>query len=335
MPTKNKKLVVEKPKEKHRWHPSRYFTVFSLILLVLVVVVVGTLKLLGFTALMSGSESSSSAAPSVSVDSTGAAELGSAKTAEYSASTAGPQVIQTGSFSITVSNIDSAVADLEALAKKQKGSVDSSQVLHNGQDCTVTSSYDLMMLPERAIAPCSSYDAVVTLRVPAEKFAETKDALRRIDENQQLNSEQTSTVDVTDTVEQVAAALKTAEAEQTALQELLTKATSVDDIIKIRAQLAVVKTEIQNLTNQQKNLEKNVSYASLTVTLTEASATSVTTPSVSARFALAWNSFRESLSAVGTLGIYLLVYAILYIPLLAVMGVILALIVRFVHRHRK
>jgi uncharacterized protein (UPF0333 family) len=340
MPKKKTQTIVEKKPDIKKWHGSRFFVVFTIVLLLVVIVLAGAMKYVGIVVMNNAdTESVGVSAPSSSSGSA-TTDVTSVKVGDavsVSSTTSGPQVVATGTFGITVMNVDSAMSDIEALAKKENGVIENSQVLHNADTCdtTIRPMMYAKGAPEIAFAPCNSYDATVTLRVPSTKFAETRDALRRIDENQQLDSEQTSTADVTDQASQIASRLKTAQTEESALQDILAKATSVDDILKVRTQLTTVRSEIENLLLQQANLKKDVTYSRIVVTLSEASAVTSSTPSVQARFALAWKSLLDNVSSIGTFGIYLVVYAVLFVPLLAVVGIVVWLIIRHARRVKK
>lgn len=256
------------------------------------------------------------------------------KTGSSSVST-DPLVIKTGTFTITVKSASGAVQQITDIAAKMKGSVVSSTISESNTSCSggmmPMYSADIKVYPSYLC-----YDAVMTIRVPATSYVDTRTAIQKVDENAKFDTETTQEVDVTTQASDLQAQLDSYKSEQTSLQKLLTNATAVDDILKIRSELTQVDAQVQSLTQQIRDLNKNVQYSQLTVSIAKVGSESqVSVPSVSARFAAAWAAMKQDLSAMGTALIFVAVYAVIYIPVLVLVFIIVWLIKRAVHRATK
>ena len=112
-------------------------------------------------------------------------------------------------------------------------------------------------------------NGTITLRVPSESFSR---ALRDVGGLGTVKSRQVDSQDVTDQYVDLQARLKNAEAQQLALQELLAKAKTVDEVLQVRQVLSTNQQEIEQLKGQLQYLKEHTSYGTMTVSLFEAGA---------------------------------------------------------------
>lgn len=244
-------------------------------------------------------------------------------------STSDPLVVRMGSFVITVNSASDAVQKISDAAKDLKGSVVSSFVSEKSSSCS--GGVEIMIYPSYGC-----YDATIVIRVPAASYDAAKDAIKKVDENAKFDSESTQEVDVTTQESDLQTQLTSYTNEQASLQKLLDSATGVDDILKIRNELTIVDAQVQNLKIQIRDLNKNVQYSELTVSISKlGSSVTDSTPSISGRFATAWAAMKVDLSNLGTGLIYVVVYALIYIPVLLILLVAFWLIKRWAHRSFK
>ena len=146
----------------------------------------------------------------------------------------------------------------------------------------------------------------VTVAIPTAQMASLLNSLPSDFTASSINF---ASVDDTSDIVDLNARLTSAQAHLTALQGLLAKATSLDDITTLEQQIEDVETSIDTDQGQLTTLDQAVTYASATVRLTERGAVTVkaaTGPSVSSGVSKGWNN----LLAIAAVAVEVLVTAI-------------------------
>ena len=226
----------------------------------------------------SGAGSSAGAPALASTTSAGDIVVGTPGT-DVARSVTAAYTVPAGSF---LSSFDTVIADAVALG----GYVVSSATSPNSKGRIVSGS--------------------VTLAIPTAQMASL---LNSLPSDFTASSIDFSSVDDTSDIVDLNARLTSAQAHLTALQGLLAKATSLDDITTLEQQIEDVETSIDTDQGQLTTLDQAVTYASATVRLTERGAVTVTAatgPSVSGGVSKGWNN----LLAIAAVGIEVLVTAI-------------------------
>jgi hypothetical protein len=153
-------------------------------------------------------------------------------------------VIKTGTMTLQVVGIDDALAaatrKIDALGGYVSGS-------------------------ERSGDEESAY-ASVTFRIPAESWDQALVDLRGL--AQKVVDERSTSDDVTGDVVDLAARIKNLQATEAALQQVMTKATAIKDILSVQAELTTVRGQIEELSGQKAHLEQQAAYSTLTVAFT-------------------------------------------------------------------
>ncbi len=160
---------------------------------------------------------------------------------EASAAIGGPLIVRTGQLNLEVADLEEALAAAEAAVAAAGGYVAASERAGDAERAT----------------------ASVTYRVPAERWESTLTALRAVGET--VLGEQTSSEEVTSQVVDLGARLANLRATEAALQEIMTKATKIPDVLEVQAQLSAVRQEIEQLTAQKVSLEARAALGTLTV----------------------------------------------------------------------
>jgi len=153
----------------------------------------------------------------------------------------GPLIVRTGQLNLEITVLDDALVAAEQAVTAAGGYVAASQ--RQGND-------------EKA-------GAMVTYRIPVERWEATLAALRKI--GAKVLSEQTGSEEVTSQVVDLGARLTNLRATESALQAIMTKATKIPDILEVQSQLTGVRQEIEQLTAQKQSLEERAAMATLTV----------------------------------------------------------------------
>ena len=163
-------------------------------------------------------------------------------TTTNSTDTTGKQVISQASVALEVSDVSTAVNQVETLAQNLQGSVDnmSSSGSQNQQQ------------------------ANLTIRVPANQFLA---ALNQLQTMGTVESQNINTQDVTQQYIDLQAQLTSAQLEEQSLQAILAKATTVSDEIAIQQQLTQVISQVESLQGQINYMQNQVAMSTITVSL--------------------------------------------------------------------
>ena len=153
-------------------------------------------------------------------------------------------VIYNGQISLETSHIEDTLTKIKALAEGYGGYVAGSSRSNYGTQAT----------------------AEITIRVPKDKF---RIAVQEIETYGKLLAEDTSSEDVTEQYIDLKARLDNLQKEEQRLSEILTMATTVDDILKVEDELSTVRGDIESLQGQINYLEGNVEMSLISVSLTE------------------------------------------------------------------
>jgi hypothetical protein len=168
--------------------------------------------------------------------------------------------------------------------------------------------------------------ATITYRVPGDRWEDALDLLRGLGGlTTKVVDEQTDAVEVTGAVIDLEARIRNLRASEAALQEISSRATKISDVLEVQAQLTSVRGQIEQLSAQLQDLEDRAAFATLTA--------SFSVPVVAVEVAAkGWEpgvvvdeataSLLDILQALTTAGIW---FAIVWLPLLVVVGVIVAI----------
>jgi len=162
------------------------------------------------------------------------------------------KIVYSGSVTIETRKFDDALAGLTKLVSDSGGFVENSSV--SG------ASYD------ETGAQRGYRSADYTVRIPVDKLSAVSESLKSLGN---VTSTQTQADNITMQYTDTQSHLDALKTQESRLLELLAKAQSMDDIIKIEDQLTQVRYQIESLTSQLKNWDNAVSYSTLEVTIDE------------------------------------------------------------------
>jgi Domain of unknown function (DUF4349) len=152
-----------------------------------------------------------------------------------------PLIIYTGTMSLEVSDLQASIDQANNAVVALGGHVESSQQ-SNSDDRS---------------------SASVTYRIPAERWNDALTALRGV--GQKLLSLTTNSSDVTAQVIDLNARIDNLRATETALQQIMDKATTISDVLKVQDQLTSVRGDIESMTAQRDHLANQAALSTLTV----------------------------------------------------------------------
>lgn len=160
----------------------------------------------------------------------------------------------------------------------------------------------------------------ITVRVPQENLKEVLDYFRVL--AIKVVSENLSGQDVTDQYVDIDARLATLYKTKIKFEEILGQAVKVEEILQVQRELVNLQEQIDSLKGQQKYLEKNAEMSKITVYLATDELELPYAPSEAWRpaviFKQAVRTLVKTLRKIGTALIWLGVYAVIWIPALAI-----------------
>lgn len=151
-------------------------------------------------------------------------------------------LVRTGTFSLEVDDVEASLTKLTGLVKSQGG--------------YVSGSY--------RYADAAMPYLTVTFRVPAASFDAAVLALRA---EGTVLSEQISTYEVTMQLVDLEARLRNLRASEAALLELMSRATTVSDVLAVQTQLTAVRSDIESYDAQRAALADQVAMTTIAVTI--------------------------------------------------------------------
>ena len=166
----------------------------------------------------------------------------------YSGAPADRDLIRTAQIDLRVESYESARLSIVNVARENGGYVsDADEQLHRSPAGNWTSG-------------------VIVVRVPTSNFDATVESMN---ESGIVTSATIESEDVTDQLVDIDARLTTLEAQRDRLRDLYDQANETDELLRIEERITEVQTEIERLQATQRSLEDRVSYATVTVELTE------------------------------------------------------------------
>ena len=109
-------------------------------------------------------------------------------------------------------------------------------------------------------------NAYFAIRIPANKL---DSFLSKIGDNLNITFKQENIVDVTEDYFDSESRLKSLKIEEENLNEMLKKAKSVDEMIKVEDKLSEVRSNIENINRRIKNYDKQINYSRVDISITE------------------------------------------------------------------
>jgi len=219
------------------------------------------------------------------------------------------QIIKTGEITIQVSNVANTLGRVRAMALQLGGYVGGSQ------------------------AGTLEDAATLTLRIPAARFDDALAGLHGLDAK--VIAEATREVDVTGQIVDLEARIANLEASETSYRGLLARAQRVEDILAVQSRLDQVRGEIEQLKAQHKDLSGQADLATLTVTLTPVAAP-VQKQAETWDFGAQLSEAIATLVSIGQgLASALIVFVVVWLPVLLLLGIIALLLLRGVLEARR
>lgn len=168
--------------------------------------------------------------------------------------------------------------------------------------------------------PTESPFATLTVRVPSDKLESILEYYRSL--GVKVTNENLIGTDVTEQYVDIEAHLEPLSRTKIILEGLLTKTENIDQILRIQRELISTQSQIDSYVGRQKALTENAAFARLTIYLSTDELALPYTPDQTFRpaviFKLAVRSLMRSLYKVGEIVIWLVVYSVIWVPVLVI-----------------
>ena len=224
------------------------------------------------------------------------------------------KLIRTMRIQAQTQDMDPLLAQLDSKIRQLGGYVESKNVYNGGITGNISNRH-----------------AELAIRIPADSLDDFADHIRGQSNVVSLNE---SVDDITLQYVAVESRVKALETEQQRLLELLEKAETMSDLLKIESRLTEVRTELEQVMSQIRIYDNKVDYATLHLTVTEVK--EYTEPEVEKTV---WQRIGEGLSgtwnAVVTFLVELFVFLVSSLPVLIPVGVIGFFVLRGVKARKK
>ncbi len=163
------------------------------------------------------------------------------------------KIIYTGNVTLETMDWDKSKASVKKLIEDNDGIIQSENEYYNDSDWYYNTSETVRTL-------------YITARIPSDKFNQV---LEGTDGIGHITVKSMDASNVTREYYDVQARLKTKQAELKRFEEILSKADKVKDILEIESHISNVQYEIDSAKSQLENLNLDVSYSTINITLTE------------------------------------------------------------------
>ncbi|MDF2591111.1 MAG: hypothetical protein K0S75_577 [Clostridia bacterium] len=237
------------------------------------------------------------------------------------------KIIKNGNVSLKAVDVQAKMKEITALAEQNGGYVESSYVDNIVQPIILDAAKDAKIARET-----TTLIANMTIKVPAEKF---EGSFQNIIGMGTLINQNSTSNDITLQYRDIEARVTNLKVQEKHLQEIMTKAKTVEETLKVEVELNRVRTEIDIMTGNLKNWDQLVEYSTIYVNMTEvkeAELKKVDVPGVwqNAKdgFISAINSIRYGIERV-------FVFLVSAIPYLLILGAGLLLSLLWIKRNKK
>ena len=231
-------------------------------------------------------------------------------------SRSGRMVIRAGNISVNVESVDKAATDIRQLTESSGGYVENSQI----DNITVPQPYDVNRgsVAEEATEKYAN----MTVRVPEAKFDDTFNNIKGMGK---LVSENMNGSDITSEYRDTEARVGNLKIQEQSLQQLMTKAKNVDEILKIESELNRVRTDIDINSGNLKRWDNLVQLSTINIYMRELKPEELKSVDVPGMWEKAYQGFIKAINNVVAGLENIIIVLVAAIPYLIVVGLLAAI----------
>lgn len=236
------------------------------------------------------------------------------------------KIIKNGNIALTVLELQSRINEITAMSEQLGGYVESSYVEDIVEPGAIT-----MPETEKAKEKTTKVGNI-TIKVPADKFDDTFQSIIAMGT---IVSQSTNSNDITKQYMDMESRLSNLKIQEKTYQDMLSKAKSVDEILRVETEINRIRTDIDIMIGDLKRWDEQVEYSTIYINLTEkkeAELEKVDTSSV-------WNRAKQGLiNTINSMknGIaWLFVFLVSVLPYILILGIGALLAVYFIKKRKK
>lgn len=222
-----------------------------------------------------------------------------------------PQLVKTANLEIVVESVEAGIKQVNGLVREQQG--------------------DILSLEDNQTNSSDRSRAVLQVRVPQEKLDLLLENLAKLGtvRGRNLNSD-----DVSNQLVDAAARLKNLRKTEAALLEIMNRSGSVADVLKVAQELSNVRQAIEQIDAQLQNLQSQVAYSKVTISLQSLATKGSTAPALDLQLRETWQQATSSLWGLTTGLIKLLLWLLVYSPYLGLLWLAIYSYKRWLYKPR-
>ncbi len=241
-------------------------------------------------------------------------------------SRSGRMVIRSANLSVNVEDVEKAATDIKQLTESSGGYVENSNI-------------ETMQLPPvrpveegTAAKEVEEKYASMTVRVPEDNFENTCSSIKAMGK---VVNENMSGSDITTEYRDTAAKVDNLKIQEQSLQQLMTKAKNVDEILKIEQELNRVRTNIDINTGNLKRWDNLVQLSTINIYMKELKEEELKSVDVTGMWGKAYKGFVKAINNITTGMENAFIVLVAAIPYLIVVGILAAIGFAVVKKVRK
>ncbi|MBD0267703.1 MAG: DUF4349 domain-containing protein [Cyanobacteria bacterium Co-bin8] len=211
---------------------------------------------------------------------------------------ASPQLVKQAKLTLILDDVDEGTAAATQIAQQLQGDI---LTLEDWQ-------------PQQLTAP---RQVNLTLRLPQQNLEAALDQIRQLGDIQQQS---VTAEDVSDQLVDLSARLRNLRQSEAALLKIMDRSGKIPEVLEVSRELSTVRESIERLAAQQQQLNQQVTYSTITLTLTSAIATTPNPRPLGETVSTSWQAATQS---VGTFTVGLLkisLWLLAYSPYLALIA---------------
>ena len=242
-----------------------------------------------------------------------AADNGSQKSSQETASQESvprPQLIKRANLSLRVESVEESIRQVREIVNAQQGDVLSLSDRGIRSAGAAASTEDRSEKALNDFVRANRQATLFEIRVPQDRFDTAVNALLEIGEVQNRSVE---TEDVSSQLVDLQARITNARKSEAALQKIMARSGEIADVLEVSRELSNVRQEIEQMGAAQKNLQTQVSYSTISMSLSSAITQTPNQPAFTRQLANTWKASTSSVGNFTTdllqLGLWLLVYS--------------------------
>jgi hypothetical protein len=237
------------------------------------------------------------------------------------------KIIKNGNVSLKAADVQTKMQEITALVGNSGGYVESSYVDNIVQPISMEANQNA-----KAAVETTTMIANMTIKVPAEKF---ESSFQTIIGMGKLVNQSSNSNDITSQYKDIEARVVNLKVQEKHLQEIMTKATNVEDTLKVEVELNRVRTEIDIMTGNLKNWDQLVEYSTLYINMTEVKEAELKKVDMPGVLQNAKDGFISTINTIRYGMEKLFVFLVSAVPYILIVGVALLLTVFWIKKKKK